>query len=86
MKAVKVMWINGQTQNGQGEAPAKLAMRKDDDGSYRWYCQGYAAAGRPSGDCTEDTEVSGATVSEAMDAAWASWGGSTWNLRATRTA
>jgi hypothetical protein len=88
MKAIRVMWVDGQTRDGNGTAPAKLALRKDTDGMYRWYCQGYNEDGMPAGACTVDAGVSAATLSEAIEAAWMSWGWSTsiWNLRTTRTA
>jgi hypothetical protein len=86
MRAIRVMWIDGQTRDGYGTAQAKLALHKDTDGRYRWFGQGYNMCGIPSGACTIATGVSGATVDKAIEAAWAAWGGNTWNLRTTRTA
>jgi hypothetical protein len=83
MRAIRVMWIDGQTRCGNGTAPAKLALRKT-DGIYLWYCQNYNDAGIPSGECKIATGVSGATFREAIDAAWTSWGKCPWFLRTRR--
>jgi hypothetical protein len=86
MKAIRVMWVDGQTRDGDGSALTKLELRKDTEGIYRWYCQGYSEFGIPAGSCKVDTGVSGASLQEAIDAAWASWGRTPWFLRTTRTA
>jgi hypothetical protein len=86
MEAILVRWIDGQTKDGNVTAPAKLELHKDTDGMFRWFEQGYNICGIPAGECKFDTGVSGSTVTEAMDAAWQSWGCTTWNLRTTRTA
>jgi hypothetical protein len=86
MKAIRVLWIDGQTRDGNGTAPEKLALHKDTDGRYRWFGQGYNICGIPEGACTIDTWVSASTVDKAIEAAWATWGGNTWNLRTTRRA
>jgi hypothetical protein len=84
MRAIRVLWIDGQTKDGSGDTPAKLALHKDIGGRYRWFGQDYNEAGIPDGPCTISTLVSAFTVSAAMDAAWAAWGRSPWNLRTTR--
>ena len=84
MRAIRVMWIDGQTRDVCGTAPAKLALRRADDGRCRWYCQAYNEAGLPAGDCDQETGVDGATMTEAIGTAFAAWGGHPWNLRTTR--
>ena len=86
MRAIRVMWIDGQTKDGNGTHPARLELRRDEGNEvlYRWYAQDYNDAGKPDGDCTIDTDVSAKTVSDAMQSADQSWGGTTWNLRRNR--
>jgi hypothetical protein len=85
MKAIRVLWIDGQTKDGNGTAPSKLALHKDTDGSYRWFGQGYNVCGIPAGACTIATGVSASTVDKAIEAAFSAWGRHTWNLRTART-
>lgn len=81
--AIAVLWIDGQTEDGTGSVPARLELRRDGE-RYRWLTQAYDANGRPAGDCTEDTEVSGESIGAAMLAASGAWSGLAWNLRTTR--
>lgn len=83
MKAIRSMWIDGQTADGE-TAVSKLELRRDDAGNFRWYGQGYNESGIPSGPCDQDTEVSGENLREAMESAEMSWCGGTWNLRKKR--
>jgi hypothetical protein len=86
MKAIRVLWIDGQTRDGNGTAPAKLALHKDTDGQYRWFGQGYNDEGIPAGACTIATFVGASTVDKAIEAALSAWNRHTWKLRTTRTA
>lgn len=83
-RAVRVMWIDGQTRDGNGSRPTRLELRRDvgNEVLYRWYGQDYDEAGQPTGECRIDTEVSAPTVAEAVRAAEMSWGGAEWHLRA----
>jgi hypothetical protein len=77
------LWIDGQNLDGSDAGPCPLELRRDDEGKYRWYVQSNET-GAPAGACDEETGVSGETMAEALDAAWASWGGQTWKLRTQR--
>ncbi|WP_133719059.1 hypothetical protein [Methylocaldum gracile] len=77
---IETLWIDGQKKDGSNAGPIPLELRLDGE-RFRWYCQDYNQDGIPGGDCVLDTEISGSTEDEAMEAAWQSWGSSAWNLR-----
>ena len=64
-KALRIAWINGDT-----EPPRRyrIELRRDGD-KYCWY-----------GEANEDTEVSGRSMADAINAATMAWGSAQWDL------
>jgi hypothetical protein len=73
---LKASIISGRPED-EGKRVTLKAFR-DRDGMIRWYSNEVEDR-----ETFTDCEVSGATLQEAKEAAWAAWAGGDWDLRAS---